>query len=234
MVRFLIKDPRVAQTTEGVTNLYRRLIVENNNKPQCHATKCDNSAVAKGYCHLHYNRWKRHGDPLIAQRMMRRGSSAAERLELLLDKSGGEEACWPFTGATTGSGYGYIMINKVMKAVHRVAYEESYGPIPGGLLVLHSCDNPPCANPRHLRAGTLQDNMDDKVARNRQFRQKGELAKNSKLKSDEVREIHALYHSGVFARKELSAKFGVSESLISAILTGKRWSHIKAEIEVSK
>ena len=208
--------------------------MKSTEKTPCHATKCGNSAVAKGYCHLHYNRWKRHGNPDVAHRMVRRGSSAAERLELLLDKSVGENECWPFTGGTSGAGYGFIMINRVMKAVHRVAYEESYGPIPDGLFVLHSCDNPPCANPRHLRVGTLQDNMDDKVIRNRQYRPKGELTKTAKLTSDEVREIHALFNSGVFSRKELAKKFDVSRSAIEMILLGKRWGHIKAELEVAK
>lgn len=207
--------------------------MQGTEKKTCHATKCDKSAVAKGYCHLHYNRWKRHGDPLVARRMARRGSPVAERLELLLDKSGGEDECWPFTGATTGGGYGHIMVDTVMKAVHRVAYEEAYGSIPDGLLILHSCDNPPCANPAHLRAGTLQDNMDDKVIRNRQYRGRGELAKNSKLTSQDVREIHSLFAKGA-SRKDLASMFGVGRSNIEFILNGQRWGHIKQELKGEK
>lgn len=39
--------------------------------------------------------------------------------------------------------------------------------VPDGMHILHSCDNPRCCNPEHLRIGTHQDNMNDKVSRGR-------------------------------------------------------------------
>jgi hypothetical protein len=41
------------------------------------------------------------------------------------------------------------------------------GPIPDGMLVLHTCDNPPCVNPDHLYLGTWKDNMQDRIKRGR-------------------------------------------------------------------
>lgn len=35
------------------------------------------------------------------------------------------------------------------------------------MVIMHTCDNPPCVNPRHLRQNTPQANNDDKVAKGR-------------------------------------------------------------------
>lgn len=53
------------------------------------------------------------------------------------------------------------------RRAHRAAYVLAHGPIPPGLGVLHSCDNPPCIRPEHIRAGTRAENSADMVARGR-------------------------------------------------------------------
>lgn len=85
--------------------------------------------------------------------------------------------CWLWTGFAPADGYGRIKRpgrgGDVVLA-HRVSYELSVGPIPDGLDVLHSCDNPACINPRHLHPGTEQDNMREMVARGRNKTQRGD------------------------------------------------------------
>lgn len=54
-----------------------------------------------------------------------------------------------------------------MLLAHRVSYELHHGPIPQGALILHSCDNPGCVNPAHLRAGTQSENILEAFAKGR-------------------------------------------------------------------
>lgn len=73
-----------------------------------------------------------------------------------------------WTGGLSPSGYGRIKVAGKYLRVHRVAYELFVGPIPAGLIVMHTCDNPPCCNPAHLKPGTNAENSADMVAKGRQ------------------------------------------------------------------
>jgi len=72
---------------------------------------------------------------------------------------------WPFGG--NGKGYGMVFYGGSMRLAHRVAYEMANHPIPEGMAVCHSCDNPPCINPKHLWLGTRADNNADRVVKGR-------------------------------------------------------------------
>jgi hypothetical protein len=85
-----------------------------------------------------------------------------------VDRSAGPDACWPWQGGRKVKGYGRLMRDYKDLQSHRVAWEETFGPIPDGLQVLHHCDNPPCCNPAHLFLGTPGDNVRDMVAKGRQ------------------------------------------------------------------
>lgn len=83
-----------------------------------------------------------------------------------VDKSSGV-GCWPWTRYTSAGGYGLFEIDGKPERSHRVAWRLENGDIPGGLYVLHKCDNRSCCNPSHLFLGTHQDNVDDMMAKGR-------------------------------------------------------------------
>lgn len=89
-------------------------------------------------------------------------------------------ACWEWNGTKYKQGYGKTWTsgkNPKTLSAHRVSWELHNGPIPQGIDVLHSCDNPPCVKPDHLFLGNDQDNADDKVRKGRQAKGKSVLGK---------------------------------------------------------
>ncbi len=63
--------------------------------------------------------------------------------------------------------YGQKFKGGTMQYVHRLTWVEANGPVPTGMVVMHTCDNPPCYNLEHLKLGTQADNMQDMVDKGR-------------------------------------------------------------------
>lgn len=118
------------------------------------------------------------------------------------------------------NGYGQIRQDGKTAYAHRVAYELKNGPIGNGLFVLHSCDNRKCVNPDHLSLGTFDDNMADMVGKLRQAH--GQKNGHAKLKPEQVREIRA----AIGTHREIAARYGVTQSLVSMIRSGRIWKHV--------
>jgi HNH endonuclease len=145
------------------------------------------------------------------------------RMERLVDRNGGPDACWLWTGSTDAYGYGAISFGRSKKLKsHRVAWEIENGPIPVGQSILHRCDTPPCCNPAHLFVGSQGDNMRDAAAKGRQFvpepsRRTGESNPSARLSNADRAEIQKL--AGTLTQYELAERFGVSQPTISRVLS---------------
>lgn len=111
--------------------------------------------------------------------------------------------------------------------VHRIIYTKEFGCIGKGLLVRHTCDNPACINPKHLLLGTIQDNIRDRDLRGRTSRvarTNGEINGLSKTTSKEVLKIRSLRNKKT--QTEIAKMFGLSQTHVSGIQTGRYWSHL--------
>lgn len=130
--------------------------------------------------------------------------------------------CWLWTAGALPTGYGSLNWRGKNRLAHRVSYEIHCGEIPHGLHVLHSCDNPCCVNPDHLRPGTDADNIADMIARGRGNPAIGDRNANNKLTPDQVRRIR----SAKGQPTAVSRAFGVSEATVRDIRAGRTWSHL--------
>ena len=61
-----------------------------------------------------------------------------------------ESGCWLWMGSHDPKGYGRIIINRRRVPLHRVVFEQLYGPIPEGKQIDHLCRVKSCINPNHL------------------------------------------------------------------------------------
>lgn len=147
----------------------------------------------------------------------------------------GPDQCWPWTAYRNKKGYGQIKVGgkygQVISA-HRVAHELLIGPIPDGLCVCHSCDNPPCCNPAHFWLGTNAENNADKVAKDRhsklappvkpERRARGERSGNAKLTEAAVLAIRADDR----VHRVIALDYGVDPSLIGLVKKRAIWVHV--------
>jgi len=130
-------------------------------------------------------------------------------------KAGKPNECWPWIAkATAKYGYGRMTAGRgrYLRA-HQVAWALENGPIPEGSVVLHSCDNPACCNPRHMSIGTQAENMAEARDRKRAAsppRHSGETHPMAKLSDSAVAEIRR----GGTTLEQAASQFGVSVKTI--------------------
>lgn len=189
----------------------------------CSVADCGRRHRRNGLCDMHSQRMKNTGTTDDPAR-----KTLADRFWEKVDRRGPDE-CWLWTAAVNEHGYGVMRpegrrTGPTIKA-HRVSLMLA-GVDVDGLVVRHSCDNPPCVNPAHLSTGTKADNSADMVTRDRHAR--GSRSGTSKLTERQVAEIRARQAAGELHRV-LAAEYGVSRVTITNIVSGKTWRHVTGE-----
>lgn len=150
--------------------------------------------------------------------------------------------CWEWQAGKDSKGYGVITVDNKMVKAHRLSWMLHNGQIPKhdsyhGVMVCHHCDNPGCVNPEHLFLGLAVNNHDDMMKKGRhncgsgdhhrsitrpETIMRGEQHTRAKITTD----IAKLIKYGMEKGRDLAKRFGIKESTISNIRTGKTWRHI--------
>ena len=148
-------------------------------------------------------------------------------------RKAGPDDCWEWTGYRNHAGYGVQNTGRGRKGrkthlAHRIAFILSGGELTDdNAFVLHSCDNPPCCNPAHLRAGTRLDNAIDREVRGRGGNHKGTANGNAKLTELDVVAIRAAYTGARGQQRQLAQQYNVTPAMIRFIVNGWNWKHVK-------
>jgi hypothetical protein len=143
---------------------------------------------------------------------------------------------WPWAARADLDSYTRISdgTGRVLGA-HRWVWEQVNGPIPDGLEVCHTCDNPGCVRPSHLWLGTHSDNIRDGYAKgrmhgNRKNHVSGERHHQAKLTSPQVLEIRRRCDAGE-VHLRLAREFGVSHVTIDRIAKRTIWRSLPEETD---
>jgi len=154
--------------------------------------------------------------------------TVAQRLWSRVDRSGGVDACWPFLGARNTQGYGHISVGgrpcnggQTLTA-SVLAWIVTFGEPPLDLDILHSCDNPPCCNPKHLFLGNDLSNSLDRFSKSRGMRVSHEVRK--KILGECLLGI---------VQAEIAQKYSVSQQTVSYIFRSLGGTSGKAVSSIS-
>jgi hypothetical protein len=139
-----------------------------------------------------------------------------------------KDGCWEWKKLLDKKGYGLITVK------NKTIYAHRFSALIAGLhitdkFVCHKCDNPKCVNPDHLFVGTLQDNKNDEISKNRQA--KGLRHGMTHLTENDVNYIKDNYIQGNRTMvksnsMELAKMFSVTDQTIRNIAKNRTWRHI--------
>ena len=125
---------------------------------ECSIEECKKPARTRGWCEMHYGRWRRNGDPDVV--LKKRASGGFSAIERFSESYFIENDCWSWNNTVSMYGYGRFWEDGTEHLAHRWSYEHHFGPIPEGLELDHLCRNRKCVNPEHLEPVTSKENRE--------------------------------------------------------------------------
>jgi hypothetical protein len=158
-------------------------------------------------------------------------SNHKERLLAKVTRPENPDACWGWTACVNDHGYGRIRIGGEEYVASRLSYAVHKGEDPAHLDVCHTCNNPPCTNPKHLTLGNHLQNMQyaakfGRIGGPGVSRNRGASNPMARLSDADVAEIIRLYATGEFSQKAIGKRFGVRQGHVSTIITKARRSDV--------
>jgi hypothetical protein len=136
--------------------------------------------------------------------------------------------CLLYSKVTVKRPYGHIAItastrSTTYSSVHGLSYlYHNNKTSTEGLHVLHSCDTPACCNPKHLRLGTNQDNVDDRVSRGRSVNRKGSANPNTNLSEKNILQIYLA--KGTY--RSIAGNCGIALGIVGRIKRKDTWKEL--------
>lgn len=89
-----------------------------------------------------------------------------DKFRAKIEASAGPDGCHVWLGTKNKGGYGMISLGGKTVLAHRLAHALATGDMTAEV-VMHSCDNPSCVRPDHLKSGTYMENTADMRAKGR-------------------------------------------------------------------
>lgn len=188
---------------------------------QCSVNGCLADPRKRGYCTRHYTRLLRHGSTTGGG--YGRGHVQEFFRGHVLNYDAKDCLIWPF--ARNRAGYA-IMHSGGSKIVSNLVCQEIHGPAPTPHhQAAHSCGrgSDGCVSPLHLRWATRDQNMKEMVVHGRSLRG----SRNHFVRLSEADVLSVRRMLGRKSQRAIAIEYGVTQSAIAAIATGKSWAWLE-------
>ena len=191
----------------------------------CKIVDCKKNVFRRGWCAMHWQRWRRHGDPMV-ENQMSSIRTVDEKMDYHLARGIRDSECLIMEGGINSRGYKQIRIDNRLTLLHRLVLERKIGrPLKQDECALHSCHRPNCCEASHLRVGTKLDNSRDMFEAGRANPPKGETHPSARLTEANVMEIRSKWAFGQsFA--SLGREYGIACKNIRCVVKRQTWKHV--------